>query len=283
MRKLNFRENDTMTQPNETIRSLTNPLVKTLKSLERKKGRADNGLFLAEGARVIAQGLARGWACETLLVASSVADRAHVTALCQTAADAGARIAAASDAVMEKITHKDNAQSCIASFRQQPLTLAALPVPARANPLYIALWEVRDPGNLGTILRTADCAGVDGVILLETCCDPYSFEAVRASMGSLFDMPLARADRADFGVWRQANACQLVAASINGVSRHDATPMTGPTIILMGNEQAGLPASIEGGCDRLVRLPMRGGADSLNLAQATAIMTYEAWRQRDFT
>lgn len=270
-----------MTQPEEIISSASNPLVKTLKSLERKKGRSETGLFLAEGARLIGQGLANGWQADALLVAASMADRPHLAGLIKDARSAGARVVLAADKLMSRITHKDNAQSVVAAFRQRHLSLDALP--QQSGGLYLALYEVRDPGNLGTILRTADCAGISGVILVGTCCDPYSFEAVRASMGSIFDMPFASASFDRFNAWRKGLGLSMSAASVNGTARHDRTDFTGGSVIIMGNEQSGLPAEAEAACDQLCLIPMRGGADSLNLAQATAIMTYEAWRQRDFT
>jgi TrmH family RNA methyltransferase len=186
----------------------------------------------------------------------------------------------AADKLMSRITHKDNAQSVVAAFHQRHLGLDALP--QDSNGLFVALYEVRDPGNLGTILRTADCAGISGVILIETCCDPYSFEAVRASMGSIFDMPFAAASFDQFNAWRKRLGLTMSAASVNGTARHDRTDFTSGAVIIMGNEQSGLPPEAETACDQLCLIPMRGGADSLNLAQATAIMTYEAWRQRDF-
>jgi TrmH family RNA methyltransferase len=182
---------------------------------------------------------------------------------------------------MEKITHKDNAQSTIAAFRQRALGLVDLPAP-RGPALYLALWKVRDPGNLGTILRTADCAGASGVLLLEQCCDPYSFETVRASMGSLFDIPFVKCGWDEFRRWQKKERLYLAAASMHGKARHDRSDLAQPLVLLMGNEQQGLPGEQEQACDALIRIPMRGGADSLNLAQAAGILTYEAWRQRDF-
>ena len=272
-----------MKRPPETLTSPANPLIKTLKSLERKKERQATGLFLAEGARLVEQGLANGWRPDTLVVAAAVADRPHIAALAERAEAAGARVVLVPERLMTRITHKDNAQAVIATFRQRQLDLEALaPRKAGRKGLFVALYEVRDPGNLGTILRTSDCAGADGVILVGTCCDPYSFEAVRASMGSLFDMPFAQADYAAFNTWRRKAGLAAVAASVNGTARHDLVDLQQDTVILMGNEQAGLPPAVEADCDQLVLIPMRGGADSLNLAQATAIMVYEAWRQRDF-
>ncbi|KCZ51327.1 TrmH family RNA methyltransferase [Hyphomonas pacifica] len=269
-----------MTRPIETISSASNPLIKSLKTLERKKGRNETGLFLAEGARLIGQGLANGWKLDSLVVAASMADRPHLSDLIQKAQDHGARVVLAADKLMSRVTHKDNAQSVIAAFAQKHLTLADLPQDKAG--LFVALYEVRDPGNLGTILRTADCAGISGVILVETCCDPYSFESVRASMGSIFDMPFAAASFEAFNAWRQGLGLSMSAASVNGTARHDHTDFKQGSVIIMGNEQSGLTPEAEAACDQLCLIPMRGGADSLNLAQATAIMTYEAWRQRDF-
>jgi RNA methyltransferase, TrmH family len=271
-----------MKRPPELLTSPSNPLIKALKGLERKKERVESGLFLAEGARIVGEGLAWGWTAETVVVAADMADRPHIAALVRTADASGARVVLAPERLMTKITQKDNAQSVVAAFRQRHIAPDALPVHTSAAPLYVALYEVRDPGNLGTILRTADCAGASGVILLGTCCDPYSFEAVRASMGSIFDMPFAEASFDAFNAWRRAKGLSLTAASVNGTIRHDSAPFTTPSVIIMGNEQAGLPADVEAACDHLSLIPMRGGADSLNLAQATAIMIYEAWRQRGY-
>jgi TrmH family RNA methyltransferase len=271
-----------MNRTPELLTSPSNPLIKALKGLERKKERAESGLFLAEGARIVGEGLARGWTAETVVIAADMAERPQIAALARTAAETGARVVLAPERLMSKITQKDNAQSVVAAFRQRHLTPEDFALPKDRAALYLALYEVRDPGNLGTILRTADCAGVSGVVLVGTCCDPYSFEAVRASMGSVFDVPFAAADFDGFNRWRKAAGFSLTAASVNGTVRHDGANFTGGSVILMGNEQAGLPQWAEAACDTLCLIPMRGGADSLNLAQATAIMTYEAWRQRGY-
>lgn len=264
----------------EHITSPANPRVKALRALERKKNRAETGLFLAEGPRLVQQGLERGWRLETLAVTEDSLSRPHIAALTQTGKTAGARIFSAPERVMSKIARKDNPNAVVGAFAQKRATLDALS--KDGNGLWIALYEVRDPGNLGTVLRTADCAGVSGVILVETCCDPFSLEAVRASMGSLFDVPIAETGFEPFSEWRQSEGMTLVASSMNGTRRHDEAPLAGRTLLLMGNEQSGLPDSVEAACDVLARIPMRGGADSLNLAQATAIMTYEAWRQSGY-
>ncbi len=270
-----------MHEQTDTITSTSNPLIKMLKSLERKKGRAETGLFLAEGARLVEQGMTQGWEAEIVLIADTMAERSHLKTLAQKARAKGARVILVPERVMSRVTRKENAQSIVAAFRQRHLSLTEFD--GTKSGVWIALYEVRDPGNLGTILRTADCAGVNGVILIGSCCDPYSFEAVRASMGSVFDMPFSNTTFGEFDNWRVHHDASLSAASVNGTARHDQTEYGDRAVIIMGNEQAGLPDTVETACDSLVLIPMRGGADSLNLAQATAIMTYEVWRQKDFT
>jgi len=269
------------TQNRDIITSFSNPVVKKLRSLERKKGRTESGLFLAEGTRLVAQGLSLGWRADTLMAASTALDRPHVKSLLADAEKTGTRIVEVPERLLEKVSRKDNAQVVIAAFEQQSRDLKDMP--AQDDGIWLGLYCVRDPGNLGTILRTADCAGVAGVVLIDTCCDPYSVEAVRASMGSIFDIPFASADFGAFNDWRKQAGLHMVAASVNGTVRHDDPIYSSKTMILMGNEQSGLPAPVESACDVLSIIPMRGGADSLNLAQATAIMTYEAWRQKGFT
>ena len=264
----------------ELVSSSANPLIKTLRGLERKKVRSETGLFLAEGTRLVEQGLQAGWQLDALVVSTSGAERDFVKALIARARAGGARTIQVTDRLAGQIARKDNPQAVIGAFRQRHLKFDELHV--SPNDLWIGLYEVRDPGNLGTILRTADCAGISGVVLINNTCDPYSVESVRASMGSVFDIPFAHGSFEEFEIWKAAAGFSVVAASVNGTARHTDTDMTGGSVILMGNEQAGLPVHDEHKCDALCLIPMRGGADSLNLAQATAIMTYEAWRQRGF-
>ncbi len=265
----------------EEITSASNPLVKTLRGLDRKKVRTETGLFLAEGARLVEQGLDRGWTPRALLASRAGAERPYMRALLAKAGSAGARVALTSDRLLGQISRKDNPQTVIGAFEQRRPTLDALAGAPKG--IWLALYEPRDPGNLGTILRTADCAGVNGVALLGTTCDPYSIEAVRATMGSIFDVPFAEASFAAFDVWRRRAGLSLTAASVNGSARHDDVPYGERAGILMGNEQSGLPREVEAACDSLAWIPMRGGADSLNLAQATAVMIYEAWRSQGFS
>ena len=269
-----------MTNPPLSITSISNPLIKTLRGLDRKKNRSETGLFLAEGTRLVLQGLENGWQADTLVCASTMLDRPVIRSLIELAEAQGAKIVQVTDRVMGQVTRKDNPGAVIGAFRQKSLTLDDLR--GAKQGIWLALYEIRDPGNLGTILRTADCAGLAGVVLVETCCDPYSVEAVRASMGSVFDIPFTMADFTQFNDWRQRTGLHMTAASVNGTVRHDQAAYGDQAVIIMGNEQSGLPADIEALCDTLAIIPMRGGADSLNLAQATALMSYEAWCQHGY-
>ena len=149
-------------------------------------------------------------------------------------------------------------------------------------PFIIALERIRDPGNLGTILRTLDSVGGGGVVLLEESCDPVSVEAVRASMGSMFASPVVKVDFDTFNVWRQRHNFTMAGTTLKGSTRHTDTDFGYKTVLLMGNEQSGMPDAWAMACDALVRLPMAGRADSLNLAIATAVTAYEIWRKKEF-
>ena len=145
---------------------------------------------------------------------------------------------------------------------------ALRPVPA----LLVISAGIQDPGNLGTIIRTADSAGCGGVILVGECCDPYSVEAVRATMGSIFAVPLVKASEAEFAAWRNGWPGSVVGALLSATVDYREAAYASPTLLLMGNEQQGLPPQMAELCDVNVKIPMRGRADSLNLSVAAGIM-----------
>lgn len=264
-----------MSQP---IVSPSNPTIKAFKALHLKKERAETGLFLAEGQRLVQEAAAAGVWPEMLLYAPDGAARSTLAGFIREAQAQGVRTIETTRAILTAVSKRDNPQTVVAAYRQRLAPLEAL-LPAR---FVIALQQVRDPGNLGTILRTADAVGADGVALLDTTCDPFSVEAVRASMGSLFAVKLARAGFEAFNAWRRAAGAQMVGLSLQGAIGPEAYDAAKPTVLLMGNEQSGLLAEHEAACDALVRLPMRGKADSLNLAVATAVTAYDLWRRRGY-
>jgi TrmH family RNA methyltransferase len=264
----------------EHVTSISNDTVKLLRGLERKKGRTETGLFIAEGARLIEEGLRKDWSPAYVIAGIAALERPASLDLLRRARGAGARVLTCGEKILEAVSRKDNPQTIIAAFRQQTTPLAE--IPASGERRWIALYEVRDPGNLGTVIRTADASGVSGLILVEKCCDLFSVETVRATMGSLFALPVAMASFEEFEAWRKQAGARMVAASMHGKVQPDAIAFGERSVVLMGNEQSGLPPHVEAACDELVRIPMMGSADSLNLASAASIMIYEAWRSRGF-
>lgn len=259
------------------VTSAANPTVKMLKSLHAKKGRQETGLFLAEGARLAQEAAELGVWPEVMAVAETALERPYALRLAEDAERAGARVLTTSEAVLGQIARRENPQTIIGAYRQ-----SLAPLDALNGDLVTALHEVRDPGNLGTIIRTCDSVGAAGVVLIGQCCDPFSVETVRATMGSIFAAPIVRVDVAAFDAWRRARGFKMIGTSLNATMRHDEPDVSAPAVILMGNEQSGLPADVEALCDTLVRIPMRGRADSLNLAMATTVMLYDVWRRRGY-
>lgn len=263
------------------ITSAANPLIKTVRSLGQRKHRGQTGLFLAEGARLVTDAKEQGILPEAVLFGETLAaDRPAVAALIDGLDSAGVRCVETTETVLRQIAHRDNPQTVIGVYAQRWADLDA--IDAREDCCWVVLESVRDPGNLGTVLRTADAVGADGLILVDQCCDPYSVEAVRATMGSIFSLPIVKAELTDFGRWRQRQGGLAIGTALSATIRHDDVAYPTPTFLAMGNEQAGLSTAMSGQCDTLVRIPMRGRADSLNLAIATSVMLYEIWRQSGY-
>ena len=261
----------------ERLTSPANPTLKRIRSLREKKYRRSEGLFLAEGLRIVAEAVEAGVVPELLVFAEDARSHPLVERLVAVTEAAGGEAIETSRAMLHKIAEKDNPQAVLGVFRQQPVPLAKLD--RTLAPIWIVAQALRDPGNLGTILRTGDAVGAGGVILLDDACDPYSVEAVRASMGAVFTQAVVQTDGPSFFEWVRSGPGTVVGASLNTATDFRAAVYRAPTFVLMGNEQAGLPADYEARCDLLVKLPMRGKADSLNVAVATGVLLYEVVRQ----
>lgn len=260
------------------VTSSANPVFKSLKSLVDKKARREQGLFLAEGLRVCTEALATGHVPHTLIFAGDA--EAHPLTGALIAATQGQRgtVIRATRDLLHRLTGKDNPGAVAAAYAIPDTGLAG--VDRGTAKLWVVAENLKDPGNLGTMLRTCDAVGAGGVILVGQCCDPFSLEAVRASMGGLFTRKVAQASWEMFLPWLRAGSGQLVGAALDGrVVDYRAHRFAAPTFLFMGNEQSGLPADYAGACDALVKLPMKGTADSLNVAVATAVLLYAALGQ----
>jgi len=254
------------------VTSLANETVKHARALHMRKTREESGQFLAEGLKIITEAVDQGVAPETLLFGKAAASHPLLIRAAEATTAAGGEVIEVTPEILEKIARRDNAQPALAIFRQRFVPLSSLE--PTSNVCWVAMDRVRDPGNLGTVVRTVDAAGGGGVILVGDCCDPYSVEGVRATMGSIFAVPLARASADEFVAWRAAWPGSVVGTLLTAEHDYRAADYRSPTLILMGNEAQGLPPELAGVCDVNVKIPMRGRADSLNLSVATGIMIY---------
>jgi TrmH family RNA methyltransferase len=256
------------------ITSLTNPTVKAARALHLRKARDESGLFLAEGLKIVTEAVELGHAPKILMYGRDAADHPLLKRAAAAARTGGGEVVEVGRDVLEKVAKRDNPQAVLGVFEQRFTPLEQL------NPISAACWvaleAVRDPGNLGTIVRTADAAGCGGVILVGECCDPFSVEAVRATMGSIFAVKIAKATTQAFLAWRERWPGSVAGTLLSATTVHSAATYARPALVLMGNEQQGLTQELAAACDVTVKIPMRGRADSLNLAVATGIMIYAA-------
>lgn len=259
------------------ITSLGNDRVKAIRALDMRKERKESGLFVAEGASILMTAREHGYRAETLVYQAGREMGEVQRLLVDEALVAGTEVLEVSHDVLEKIAAKDNPQSMLGVFRQrwaEPPDAAA----AHAQAVWVVLEEVRDPGNLGTIIRTADAAGAGGVILVGNSTDPFARECIRASMGSIFAVPIVRLERGAFLAWRAEWTGDVVGTALEATQDFRSVTYRRPVLLVMGSEGPGLSESLTRSCTRLVRIPMAGKLDSLNLAVATALALYEIRR-----
>ena len=261
------------------VTAFSNSTVKLLRSLRDKKARRAEGLFLAEGLRILTE--ARDSERLPEIVAFSAEGAKHPLAaeiIAATEAAGGDAIETTPD-ILSKMSGKDNPQMLLGAYRQPDTSIAR--VDREKGPLWIVAQALRDPGNIGTILRTGDAVGAGGLILVDDSADPFSVEAVRASMGAVFTQEIAVARWPEFLSWLRSGKGQLVGTSLKASDDYLETEYRQPCFILIGNEQQGLPPDYENECDLLVKIPMSGRADSLNAAMAAAVMAFTvkaSWR-----
>ncbi|RUT86037.1 MULTISPECIES: RNA methyltransferase [unclassified Mesorhizobium] len=259
------------------VTSLANPLVKDIKALAQKKFRDQQNAFMAEGLKLVIDALDLGWQIRTLVFAKAGRGNAAVEKVAARTVAAGGMVLEVSEKVLVAITRRDNPQMVVGVFSQKFLALKD--VRADNGDIWVALDRVRDPGNLGTVIRTVDAVGAKGVILVGDTTDPFSVETVRATMGSIFAVPVAKATTEAFLAWRGGFSGLVAGTHLKGAVDYRSVDFSrGPVLLMMGNEQQGLPESLAASCDRLLRIPQAGRADSLNLAVATGIMLFEIRR-----
>ena len=261
------------------ITGYSNQTVKELRSLREKKHRKAAGKFLAEGLRLLTDARESGRLPEVLVMATGREAHPLLDALETDVLAAGGEVLEMSADLLSKVTGKDNPQAVAGVYAEFDTSLASLD--RSSAKIWLVAQALRDPGNLGTMLRTGDAVGAGGLILIDDCADPFSVEAVRASMGAVFTQQIAQATWDEFLPWLRVGSGQLVAASLRDAVDYRGAAYAAPCFLLVGNESRGLPEDYELACDLRVTMPMRGRADSLNAAVAGAVLAYEALAKLD--
>jgi RNA methyltransferase, TrmH family len=240
-----------------TITSPHNPTIKLIRTLGEKRHRQEHGLFIAEGEKVLDRARREGWEPDYLLTTTFAEPWGKASLM---------RI---DDKMMGSLSAQKNPPRQLGVFRQRWCPYAD------PKGCWVALEDMRDPGNLGTIIRTADAAGAAGIILVGQSCDPWGPDCVRATMGSIFGVPLVRLTSADFLDLCRAWPGESVGTHLKATESFRRTYRQ-PNLLVMGSEGKGLSDEAAAACSTLVRIPMRDGAESLNVAIATGLMLYEA-------
>ncbi|MEZ5899926.1 MAG: RNA methyltransferase [Hyphomicrobiaceae bacterium] len=265
--------NDRPREP-KVITSLTNDRIKAIRALDMRKVRKETGLFVAEGASLLVTARDNGFVPRTLVYQAGSVDSGINKGLVSWALNEGTEVLEVSAQVLGKLASKDNPQTMLGVFAQ---SFAGAPKleDLRADQTWLALEEVRDPGNLGTIIRTCDAVGMAGIILVGNCCDPYSLESIRATMGSIFCVPLVRMTADGFMAQLSKWPGDVVATDLRATEDFRSASYEGPQLVVMGSEGPGLSERVSKAATRRVKIPMSGRLDSLNLAIATALTLYQ--------
>jgi TrmH family RNA methyltransferase len=259
------------------ITSFANQNVKLIRKLEQKKYRQESGLFFIEGLRTVGEAVQTGAPIETLVFAPELLISDFGKSLLKYPAVENIETLEVSSEIYQKIAHKEGPQGIGAIVKQDWKVIDQ--ILADSGDLWVGLDSVSDPGNLGTIMRTAEAVGCRGIILLGHSTDPYDPTAVKASMGAVFSLELVQSDWDSFNNWKNNNQFTMVGTSDSAKTDYQMVAYRRPLILLMGSERHGLPDQMQSTCEHMVFIPMEGRTDSLNLAVATGIMLYEIYNQ----
>lgn len=260
------------------ITSHSNQAIKTIRSLREKKARTASGLFFIEGLRIVGEALQKGGGVQTLIYAPELLVSEFGQDLVLEQKNRGMDLLEVSAEIFLSLSQKQGPQGLAAVVRQQWQKLDDIAL--SPGDLWVALDSIADPGNLGTILRTLDAVGGKGVFLLDQCTDPYDPTAIRASMGALFSTCFVRSSFPDFSAMVTRCDYRVIGTSDKAKTDYQEIAYPDPLILLMGSERQGLNQAGVELCDIMVRIPMAGGSDSLNLAVATGVILYEIFNQK---
>lgn len=268
----------------ETVTSAANAKIKNLLLLQEKsRARKEQGLFVVEGRRELEHCLEGGFVPRTLFVCGEIlgSEIETVALMAEKAcAVSGSPLTLVQlpYALYRKIALRESTEGVVAEIESREKGLDALSLPS--DPLVVVLESVEKPGNLGAVLRSADAAGADAVIVCDPLTDLYNPNLIRASLGAVFTVPVAVASSAELIPWLKERGIRILTAQLQDSSLYYDTPMTGPTALVMGTESTGLTEAWRKAADAHIRIPMLGMLDSLNVSVSAAILIFEALRQR---
>jgi len=269
---------NTPVQNHETITSAKNPKIKEAASLTDRRSRDQTGLMLIEGIKELALAIKGGVRIDRLFYCEELFKSGDENKIVKAAAAQGAELIQVSSHVFEKMAYREGSVGIVAVAKQPAKALNDIRL--KASPLIIVIEGVEKPGNLGAVLRSADAAGVDGVIVCGRSTDIYNPNVVRASIGTVFTVPVAQASLSETIKWFKGKGIKTIATTPHTKMDYFDADLKGPCAIVMGSEHEGLSKEWLDEADMLVRIPMKGEADSLNLATSATILLYEAVRQR---
>lgn len=255
-----------------TLTNPRNPHIKQVRKLHQRKEREATGLFVVEGIRPVGEALEAKAEVQYLCYAPDLLESPFARDLVARESARGLHCYALAPDVFRSLAEKENPQGILAVARRPHSTLDTLT--PETHPWLVALVAPQDPGNLGAIVRTVEAVGASGLLLLEGGADPYHPNAVRASLGALFWVPVVPATFVEFTQWANAHHYHLYGTSAHGAEDYRAVTYARPMILVLGSEQKGLLPEQAAACQHLVRLPMQGRVTSLNLAVAAGVMLY---------
>lgn len=255
------------------IQSSSNSRLKEIRKLRERKHNKHSDLFYMEGVRIVGEAVETDGLVVVLLVCPELLKNDFARDLVDIAESRQIEILELSRQAFESISIKDNPQGIAAIGRKRKYTITDLPL---GNGIYLALNSVADPGNLGTIIRTADAVDCKGIFLIGDSVSPYDIATIRGTMGAIFSQKIVETDYETFRRWICETGFQLIGTSDSGASDYLDVPIKATTVIMMGSEREGLTEAQLSDCDYLARIPMLRSSDSLNLAVATGVMLYQA-------
>lgn len=274
-------DNDSIYQTNH-LSSVQNPRIKQLVKLRDRSAREETDQFLIEGYRELLRAVDSGFPIDSLFICPDLFLGSNEQSLIERIRKNGAQILTCTKPVFEKISYRDRPDGLVGLAPQRHLTLANFDklLAGKENSFLVVAEAIEKPGNLGTILRSADAVGLDGLIVCDRCTDIHNPNVVRASTGTLFTVPVVETQGDETLNWLKQKKIAIVAATPSAEKEFTDVDLTGPIAIAVGTEQLGLSKRWMNEADIQVRIPMLGVADSLNVAMATTLLLYEALRQR---